>query len=610
VAESQTEDTAAKDYGYIVGTIVCDKNEPMITTRVKFSDGYIAYAPLGGHFSRTRIAVGTTLTMTVEGDNIHTYTDKTITMKAGANYVVINGTMRPEYQANNLENDLGINSAVELTMEGEEHYATFQVKNLSHTNDWQGIVRVKVISKEKADGMSVGIADMGYKTKNLYVGETTIDKIGFNDTHTVKVCIKDLKPKKDADYYLYFESEGKWSGTQAPVSKKSIGANSACDMAENPVVRTIGKAGGENPQWDDDAHRDYTAFIVGVSSLVPGVDGNAGDLSPFYSKALELAKKISGIKNDDSAIQVFFEWMAGKSVAEVLNEPSVMSVTSAFYDIYANIRSYGSGTMVQKYWNDVLGASYDYASAQLIISNLAILAHATISKDPIEATVASASVIYSLVYPATSSGAVPYAAMMYSYTVIGRALVAKIMEYKKILYNAYLADRLQANKAYTGSDEGRQNTAIDIKLVVKTGKKAKTAIDFTKPDAQRQVGDIRLWAHNNSAYNDPSSFHFTPVYMKDGIMLRCNGSKGADLLNKSVNLDELSLEVNWGNGRQTFIPLNEACDGISIDMGNAANADDSFENYKPATYTITLTTTTGKDRMAEEFYLGNNKNRE
>ncbi len=609
ITDPQTEESA-KDFGYIVGSILCDKNAPMSTTRVKFSgdDSFVADAQTG-RFFRSKVPTGQSLTITVEGDNTHDYESKTITVKPGRNLVIIKGTLKPEFRSNNLENDLGMSAALELTVEDERHYATFSVKNLSTTNDWEGTVRVKVISKKEADGMTEDFASMGYKTKNLYIGESSVGRIASNESKKVKICIKDFTPRKDADYYLYFESEGKWVDSQSAVKIKSIGINSSCNMAENPVVRTIGKAGGENPQWDDDARFRFTALIVGLSSLIPGVDGNVGDLSPFNAEALALAKKVSGKSTAQEAIEGIFDILAGKTALEVINEPSIVNSISVFIHTFYSVCKFSKVFLMQKYWNDVLYSSYNYGAAQLVISNLALLAHATVNDDPIEASVASASVFYSLIYPASSTGAIPYAAMMYSYMVVGRSLVAKLMEYKKIIYDAYLPERLKANQPFKGDKTGdyanRQNTAIDMKLVIKNGRET---VDFTQLNAQQQIGDIILWAHNNPAY-EASSFHFTPVFMKDGIMLRCNGSKRADLLSRSYELDQLSLEVNFSSGRQIFIPLNEECDGVKFDLGNATNADDSFEKYDPATYTITLTTATGTERMSEELYLGKNKNR-
>ena len=47
---------------------------------------------------------------------------------------------------------------------------------------------------------------------------------------------------------------------------------------------------------------------------------------------------------------------------------------------------------------------------------------------------------------------------------------------------------------------------------------------------------------------------------------------------------------------------------IDIDGANLHNNLDNFEACKPVTYTVTLTTETGEDKMADEIYLGTNKN--
>ena len=612
IAEPQPEEVTVDEYGYITGTLVCDKDAPTYGTYVQFSDGITARVN-GTLFSRTKVPVGTELEITVNGDVTHEYETKTVTIVRGENRVTINGTLIDENRANNYANDLTFDSDLGIDVIDGSQYAKFSIKNLSYDKSWTGVVRIKAVEKDKANKKGIDIESASYETTTIKVCDSPIFEIGKNKSKEISVSLKKLKVKKDTEYVLYFESIGKLTNSNGEDICKAIAANTSYNTSVNPLVETIGVTGSETQQWDDEARQRFASFIVGVSSLVPGINGNVGDLSPYYKKALSTAKMISGVSNDESAIQTFFNWMAGKSAWEIINEPNIMSATSFIFDVYSNVKSYGNGTMVQKYWNDVFGASYDYGSAQLVISDLALLAHASIGKDPIEATTAVASTIYSLVYPTTSAGAIPYAAMMYSYTVVGRALVAKILEYAAIMRSRYIVTRLKANKPYNGNDENRQNTAVDFKLVVKTKNWiGSSAINFQEASASSQISSISVLAAHQRG-NEPAEFSFIPVFMKDCVMLQSDGkgitnNKSLDDMNE---LKELYMKIVWSNGRETLIPLNEETSGVEINFkGTDAQGVDHFEDFKPLVYTVTLTTTTGKDHIADEFYLGNNKNRE
>jgi hypothetical protein len=69
------------------------------------------------------------------------------------------------------------------------------------------------------------------------------------------------------------------------------------------------------------------------------------------------------------------------------------------------------------------------------------------------------------------------------------------------------------------------------------------------------------------------------------------------------------MEIHWTNGRITYIPLNEPGNGVDVILGGNTSAEDTEDQY-PSLYTVTLTTTTGEDNMADELYLGSNANRE
>ena len=557
VTNPQTETIAAQEFGYIIGRILCDRNTPMQGVSISFSDGETANVTLTG-FARTQIPVGEPLTLTVEGDDTHDYESKTITVNAGCNYVELNGVLKDEYIPNSQANDLSINSAIELIEENGRHSAKFSVKNLSHDHDWKGVIRIKIIDKKKADKMDEDIASMSYETKNLNIGESGQITIGYNASKEVTVFLKGVTPKKDTDYYLYFESVGKWTNSELSENTKPIAPNESYDVADNPVVKTIGPTAQNAQEWDNESRENFACFMLALSSLVPGIDGMVGDLSPFYDKALAAAKSFTNESNAGKAIKKVFEWLSGKTVTEAWYEPTFLNLTSAAYDIYSTVRNTVKPSLVQKYWKDILEASWDYDSATLMIGELADIATAVTTDDPLEASLACANMLYSLVYDGT---AVPYATMMYVYQVVGKSMIAKAMEFAAIMHDTYLSERLRYNKPFSGEKTGdnanRVNSAIDFKIAVKTGKKDKTRIDFTKPSAQEQIKDVVVWAQTNPAY-PVTVFHFNTIFQKDGFMLESNGKveniSGISFEGKP--LDKFCLVINWANGRQTIIPLN------------------------------------------------------
>ena len=75
------------------------------------------------------------------------------------------------------------------------------------------------------------------------------------------------------------------------------------------------------------------------------------------------------------------------------------------------------------------------------------------------------------------------------------------------------------------------------------------------------------------------------------------------------NLRKFYMTIYWANDRITIIPLNQETNGVKIACGDRGPKFDD-ENMKPSLYHITLTTASGMDYMADEIYLGSNKDRE
>ena len=609
VAESPAQEVVAEEFGYITGRIVCDKNTPTYGLKVHFSDG-VTTNVVTTAFARTRIPVGTVLTLTVTGDDTHEYEPATVTVAAGANNVTLQGTLIEENHVSNLQNDLAVCSPLKLTVMDGRHHVKFSVKNLSHENDWQGTISLKAIDKKKADKNGLDVATMGYEEKNLYVGESFSLEIGYNATKEVDIFIKGLKLKQDTEFYLYLESTGSFlTSNLSPLTShltKPLAVVSSAELAENPAVVTIGRTDGEPAGWNKDYAERFAYLMLGVSSLLDGVSGPAGDLSLFYDIGLAMAKEITGKRNAKEAISDWLTWLSGKPVVEVIDNPTISNAISAIYGIYTTI----GPTYAQKYWKDILGASWDYASAQLMMGNLITIGQAVTTDDPIEATLLCSSMVYSLFYSGTAA---PYASMMYSYMVVGQSLVNKVLQFASIMRGRYIVTRLKANKPYSGSDEGRQNTAVDFKLVVKTKNLiGSSKIDFTKAAASRQVKSISVKVAHQKGLQQ-AEFSFSPVFLDDGIMLKTdgNGITNSQSLDDQNEISEFYMEINWANGRQTLIPLNEEADGIDISFkGTDPQGIDHFEDFKPLVYTVTLTTATGKDNIPDELYLGSNKKRQ
>ncbi len=609
VTETPAQEVVAEEFGYITGRIVCDKNTPTYGLKVHFSDG-VTTNVVTTAFARTRIPVGTVLTLTVTGDDTHEYEPATVTVAAGANNVTLQGTLIEENHVSNLQNDLAVCSPLKLTVMDGRHHVKFSVKNLSHENDWQGTISLKAIDKKKADKNGLDVATMGYEEKNLYVGESFSLEIGYNATKEVDIFIKGLKLKQDTEFYLYLESTGSFlTSNLSPLTShltKPLAVVSSAELAENPAVVTIGRTDGEPAGWNKDYAERFAYLMLGVSSLLDGVSGPAGDLSLFYDIGLAMAKEITGKRNAKEAISDWLTWLSGKPVVEVIDNPTISNAISAIYGIYTTI----GPTYAQKYWKDILGASWDYASAQLMMGNLITIGQAVTTDDPIEATLLCSSMVYSLFYSGTAA---PYASMMYSYMVVGQSLVNKVLQFASIMRGRYIVTRLKANKPYSGSDEGRQNTAVDFKLVVKTKNLiGSSKIDFTKVAASRQVKSISIKVAHQKGQQQ-AEFSFNPVFQDDGIMLKTdgNGITNSQLLDDQNDISEFYMEINWANGRQTLIPLNEEADGIDISFkGTDPQGIDHFEDFKPLVYTITLTTATGKDNIPDELYLGSNKKRQ
>lgn len=611
VAEPLTETEAVVEYGYITGRIVCDKNIPTYGLKVRFSPDNETANVSGTNFARTKIPVGTQLTLSVEGDDSHEYEPLTLTVKAGANDVILRGTLREEYQPNNLANDLAINSPLELSEENERYYVKFSVKNLSHDNDWKGIVRVKAIDKKKADKQEEDLATMSFEEKNLYIGESDLMTIGYNATKEVNICLRGLKVKKDTEFYLYLESQGKWIDSDDAEEAKPLEPSSKYEVAEYPVVRTILKPASEL-EWKD-VRDDFSYLMLGVASITPGMNGIVGDLSAYEKPMIEFAKEYTHKTNPVEAAQALVEWLDGKTALEAINDLGWYSTSSGGYGIYKSLKDIfcPNKSIVQKFRKDMIVTTEQIGDANDVLDAFLSLYQGATAKDPFDAVMGCANTIYTA---AAFGGGAPVGSMMYAYSVVGKSLVDEARKLQQIVHDSELPDRLRANKSRIAAKDGSYNTTCDFKLVVKTKGWFGGAIDFTKPGHQSQINEILIRGTNTTGL---TTFHFENQYLKDGIMLKLrdyntespNGIRpliGSGQGGGS-NLTKFYMEIHWANGRVTYIPLIKQCNGVEIAAGDRGPQFDN-PDMKPSLYTVTLITESGKDKMSDEIYLGTNKN--
>ena len=211
----------------------------------------------------------------------------------------------------------------------------------------------------------------------------------------------------------------------------------------------------------------------------------------------------------------------------------------------------------------------------------------------------------------------PLVSVMHTYSVVGKAFIDAIKQYAKIVSGYYISHRLKHNYVYGEGSAERMNTAVDFKIIVKEphwyGDKK---IDFTPENVHRQIKSVcvkvaKLRESDSKVVLDPpATFSYTVVPMKDCIMLKTDGNGVTDgSIEDFCEIGKLYIEIHWRNGRVSYIPLNDDTDGVKRDLNDVYNDGDDFTNTKPFVYTVTLTTETGKENMADELYLGNNKSR-
>ena len=616
ITKAQTEEEAAAQYGTITGRIVCDKNTPGSGLMVRFSNDDETVPVQGVLFTRDKMPQGTEVTLTVEGDELHEYEPVTVTVGEGVTEVTINGTLIEENQPNNYGRDLVMASDLEMINDMDATYLKFTVKNLSRDNWWYGKVRVRAIDKKKADKAHMDLNEMEYGSHNMYKGESEQLRLKGNAedgngsaTAEVTITLKDLHLDKDKDFYLYFESVGKWGGEGYTEEVKPINPNLNYNVDLNPIVWTIPKTNGDMTVWDNEAKETFAYLALAMSCVTPGMSGLVGDLSPLVKDVLNY----TGESEATEAAKVIADWFGSTTAMEALNDPNVFNITSAIKSyMIKNVYNQHKKPLIERFWKKVGGNVANSLKASLLISEMRNIATVVNSDDLFEQTMACSKLLYA------GLGTTPLAEMMYTYMIVGRSMINVVNEYANIVSGRYIVHRLKQNRVYTGGTAGRMNTAVDFKIIFKD---SQGVIDFTNDNYAQQIKSIcvkvaKLKFRDDDGrveLFDPATFSFTTEFKTDCIMLKTDGNGVTD-----GNIDDFNeiaafyIEIHWQDESVSYIPLNKTTDGIKFSHDGTDIQDDQydFSNTNPFVYTVTLTTATGRDHIADELYLGNNKKRE
>ena len=622
ITKAQTEEEAAQ-YGTVTGRIVCDKNTPTSGLTVRFSNDDETVPVQGVLFTRNKMLQGTEVTLTVEGDELHEYEPVTLTVGEGVTDVTINGTFIEENQPNNYGRDLVMASDLEMINDLDATYLKFTVKNLSQNHWWYGKVRVRAIDKKKADKAHMDLNEMEYGSHNMITGESDDLRLkgnaeDGNGSATAEVTIKleGLPLDKDRDFYLYFESIGLWGGEGYTEELKPINPNLNYNVNMNPIVWTIPKTNGDMEVWDNEAKETFAYLMLGISCVTPGMSGLVGDLSPFVKDVLNY----TGQSEATEAAKVIADWFGTTTAMEALNDPNVFNITSAVKSyMIKNVYNNHKKSLIERFWRKVSGNVANSVKASLLISEMRNVATAVKSEDPFVQTMACAKLLYA------GLGQTPLSEMMYTYMIVGKSMINAINEFANITSGFFIVHRLKHNQVFTGTDErypNRQNTAVDFKIIIKD---SQGVIDFTNNDYAQQIKSFCVKvAKLKARYDDdgdgvytvelfpPATFSFTPEFMTDCIMLKTDGKGVTDGdIEAFSEIAAFYIEIHWEDESVSYIPLNKTTDGIKFSHDGTDIEDDqeNFSGTEPFVYTVTLTTATGRDHIADEIYLGNNKER-
>ena len=626
IDEPLPEEEIAQEYGFITGRIVCDKNPPVGGLKIKFSDDVTVNAR-GTIFTRQRIPAGKTLTMTVSGDNVHTYEPATVQVKAGLNTVAIQGTWREEYQPVESDYDLAYCYDLDVVAIGGELHAKFTVKNRGDY-PWEGDVFVE--AKKNESLFSEWFLDKPVYTGKAHIDELPTGKYGAQDYVELDVVIESLVLKEDTKFKINFKSNGRWKreGISDEIMEKPLTFLDDNLSEQFPIEKMVPSNSQRNKRWDKRTCEEFSCLMLGLSSITPGMEGIIGDFSNYQyrNKMVAFAKEFTGKNDEKEAIRTLFNWlsevMKEKDALEVLNEISPLNGASLTFDVVMDLKNIilPEKSIFQKLKKDFIVKASDIKEANAMLGNIASVAQAVTCYDKFECIMHCASALYGLCGDIYT----PLGSIMYTYMTAGRTLINAAKQLQTIVHDSELPDRLLANRSRNKPKDGvhedpvkSYNTTCDFKVVVQTDGFWGSTVNFKKEKYRRQVRDIVVKASNTDF---TSTFLFDLQYQDDGIMLKLKDTNYVILpagiqpvigegQGGGSNLTKFYMEIQWSNEHVTVIPLNVSSNGLDIKCGDRGPVFDG-ENMKPSLYTITLTTTTGKDNMADELYLGTNENRQ
>lgn len=605
VTSLQTE-----EYGNITGKIVCDKNTPTSGLSVKFVEDGVTVPVQGTVFSRTQVPVGNSLTMNVLGDNTHTYKTAQLTVKPGNNDVTINGTLREEYQPDNMSSDLEISELL-LTSQQNGLHVKMYLKNRSQETAWRGKVHIKAINKKLADGDDETVGFNPFVTENMYYGVSYTVSFEQGRGQYVELDIPGLTVKKSSDYYFYFESIGNFVNSNKGNLTKPVIANSQSNVTSNPFVKTV--IPPPTPQqdytkWDNKAKEAFAYLMLGAASVTPGSEGLIGDAEEFAQQVMIA----TGTSSPEAAAQLIVSLLAGKEALQAINDAVLKAVTEAAREVFKTASKQAKKQIVKKFWSTLAKVVGDGVNDARPFIEFIVDA-AKVSK---KSTFDQCMTCMSVLYGALASGPASVSGDMKALMVVGKSLIDEAIKISEVANSSFISPRLVANRVNTNNADSRTNTAVDFKLIVKN-KKGKI-IDFTKKSNHEQIDFITV----NMAKSPTAGttvFSFNLKYYKDSVKLETvqDGSvtyTGEQLMGYDF-AHALYMEIHWATGRITQIPLLESADGVEIKtdgvtfmvMEDFTTAD--YMKEPPVRYTVTLTTETGEDNIADQLYLGTNSER-
>ena len=267
--------------------------------------------------------------------------------------------------------------------------------------------------------------------------------------------------------------------------------------------------------------------------------------------------------------------------------------------------------LIERFWRKIGGNVANSLSASKLISEMRNIATVVKSEDPFEQTMACAKLLYAGLYIGQNT---PLSNMMYTYMIVGKSMINAVNEYANIVAGRYIVHRLNQNRVYTGNTAGQMNTAIDFKIIVKD---SEGVIDFTNDNYAKQIKSICVKvAKLKARYSDgtvilfpPATYSFTPEFMSDCVMLKTDEKGVTDgYIEEFSEIASFYIEIHWQDESVSYIPLIKSTDGVKIKHKDTQNESTNFK--EPFVYTVTLTTATGRNHIADNIYLGNNKDRE